>query len=332
MIDHTKNTKTKRRTPFWKLAISVGSMLLASACSVSDYKKPVTDFATATRDAEQALTTLDRQVTEAYAARLREDVFRGNGDTRRKMVLVRSGECGLASERCRLVARDIGGSSQLLPPAPLLGNLVALMESITIYTQGLTEIVNADTADQVTAHVNATLGSIENLATDVDRVAGSSIAGNVTAYQTSVGKGLNWLFGQYVAKVQLDGLREATYRAQPVISRAAQIFQETATLAAVIANEELVQRFESAFEKFNTTGSENNLEELVARAAAYDRVLMAKPSSVYQKLGSAHEALTKNLQNEDLSLVEVMAKIEAFATEAKALDEIVREIAAADDN
>ena len=83
-------------------------------------------------------------------------------------------------------------------------------------------------------------------------------------------------------------------------------------------------------EPFNTVHRFSNA--LVDKADAYDQALRANPAPVYAQLRLAHEALTKNLKNEEISFVEVMARIEAFAKEAKTVKDIVDEIRAVDDN
>ena len=306
-----------------RLTVGAAALVFATACSVADYQKPISDFAAATQDAETALVALDAEVTEAYAIRLRAQV-----DAGAKLVQVQAGECELTSARCRLEAISTGGQSEVIPPEPLLGQMVIIMGAIRTYADGLTAIVNADTAEQVATHVNATLGSVGNFASTLEKLGVAGAAAPVKEYKTSVGKAVNWLVGQYVAKVQVDGLREATGRAQPVIARSAEIFESTALFAADITNDDLTKKFDAARVTYENDSNQGNLTNLIQKAADYDRVLQAAPSSVYAGLRQAHEALTKNLHNEDLSMVDVLARIEAFGAEAKALVQIVKEIAA----
>lgn len=147
----------------WRSLPAIAVLVLATACSVTDYKKPVSDFATATRDAEAALVLLDQQVTDAYTAKLRELALSDDA-----LVQARSGDCLATSERCQLEVVSANGAREVFPPDPLLGNMVTLMRSIAAYAEGLGQIVEADTAEQVATHVNATLGSVENLAKTVE--------------------------------------------------------------------------------------------------------------------------------------------------------------------
>ncbi len=302
----------------------LAALLFASitACSVTDYKKPVSDFAEATRNAEDALVTLDAEVTEAYTAKLRAQAL-----TQQTVVQKQTANCLQTSERCRLAIVGTDSESEVFPPDSLLGNMVVLMGSIRTYADGLTEIVNADTAEQVATHVNATLGSVENLASTVEKLGGTGAASGVAEYKTSIGRAVNWVVGQYVAKVQVDGLRRATEHAQLVIARAGEIFEGTAALAVEIPKGDLVNKVDEAEETFNENRTESNLDNLVASATDYDRYLLAKPPAVFAGLKEAHDALANKLRDDELSLADVMAKIETFTAEAKTMLAIVREFA-----
>lgn len=317
-------------TAHYRMVLSACLLGLVAACSAVDYQKPVSTFSAATENATNAMVALNQQVTQSYADRIRTAALNGN-----TLIKAKDGDCELTSDRCRLVTVKSDRSEELFVPDPVLGNIVALMRQIDAYAKGLTDIVNADTAAKVAAHVNSTLGSVENLAKTVDGLADSNLAGNVTAYKTSVGKLVNWLVGKYVANVQVSGLRRATEAADPVIMEAASIFKETAAIAAVISVIGPQKKFEVARQKFEDDEGagragnlERNLNAMASTAAAYDRILLAKPSSVFAKLGEAHAALTASLHDDDVSLVTALAKIEVFAAEAQALIDIVREISA----
>jgi CMP-N-acetylneuraminic acid synthetase len=79
------------------------------------------------------------------------------------------------------------------------------------------------------------------------------------------------------------------------------------------------------------TPNETNLKAAIAKAAAYEKVLQNPVSSVFSALGTAHAALTKSL-NDGGSVVDAMAKIEAFTAQALTVATIYRELAAADNN
>jgi hypothetical protein len=62
------------------------------ACSVANYRKPVDDFARATRDTAEALSGLDKQVTDGYA-----DVIRKRVIARKLQAAMQQGDCQTAA-------------------------------------------------------------------------------------------------------------------------------------------------------------------------------------------------------------------------------------------
>ena len=307
---------------YLKLAFLGALLALATACStVTSYTQPVTDFATATSSAEAAVVALDKAVTDDYEAYLIGEINAGK-------LLAEAEDCELTSTRCHLVAKNTDGEPELLPPDPLLGNVVTLMQGISAYASGLNSLVTADTAAAVAESVNSTLGSIENLATTVNSQAGS----NVADYTTPAGKALNWILGQYIAKLQIDGLRQATSSAAPVIARAVKLFEAASENAQDLAKVRPLGQFDAAWETYESSESETDLKKAIAKAAAYDKVLQNPVSSVFSALETAHAALTDSLNNDGGSVVDVIVKIEAFTAQALTVATIYRELAAADNN
>ncbi len=296
-----------------------------TACSVASYRKPVEDFAQATKDTAEALTGLDKQVTDGYADLLRKRVL-----ARTLQARVKTGDCLTESERCRIVVRSRDGNEEALPPASPMRKMLTLMSSIRSYADGLAAIVNADTASQVSTEVSATVASLKSLAETVATLQGPDTAGIVRLadYATPVGNLANWLAGQYIASVQLDGLRRATVDARPVIAGAADVFAAAANESSRVSRALMAEDVSQRVDAMSGSLTEHNLDEVVASAARYDELLRSKPPDVFKQLRDSHDALVAKIQDENVTLVEVMARIEAFAAEAQALAEIVKELQA----
>ncbi len=307
----------------WRSLPVIAVLVLTTACSVADYKKPISDFATATQDAETALVLLDKQVTDAYAALLRERAIAGEA-----FVKFESGNCQVSSARCQLVVGD-----ELLSPKPALRQMIILMASVRTYADGLAAIVEADTAAKVASHVNATLGSVESLAETVADMKGTPEAERpkVSEFTTPAGKAINWVVGQYVAKVQVDGLKRATHDAQPVIADTADIFGAAAELGADVPKLAMADEVSRRLDGFRDARTENSLTALIESAAAYDRLLLASPPNIFQRLKEAHDALATQLAGGDVSLADAFAKIKVFAAEAEVLAKILKDLAAISD-
>ncbi len=304
--------------------LSIGVAVLLSACSTADYAQPVNTFADASRTAEDALGALNDSVTEGYANYVRSLASNGDG-----LVEITDGDCLVASERCRLTVfvRADGSEKQLAPDAAL-ANMLVVMAGIRAYADNLTRIVTADTAAAASANVNATIGSVQNLATIIAAQLGEPGAA-VPDVAAPVGAAANWLLGQYVESVKLDGLRHATATAQPVVAEAADLFEQAGDVSAVLPKALLAADVQRQLDVYRQTSSEANLDRLIATADAYDAFLVAKPSQVFARLREAHDALADSLNNEDLSLAAAMAKIEVFAAEAGAFAKIMKDLSSA---
>jgi hypothetical protein len=306
-----------------RLAIAGLICVPMMACSVASYRKPVDDFAQATRDTAASLAGLDRQVTDAETDLIRRGVI-----DRDLLVQLRKGDCLTESPRCQVVVVDRDGKEQPLSPASRMPRMLALMAAIQSYADGLAAIVNADTAGQVSTHVNATVVSVKNLAATVSKLGGPDNTSGVrlAEYATPVGNLVNWLAGQYVARVQLEGLRRATVDARPVISGAMTVFGSAADEASLIPRGAMAKEVSERLTALRTTVNERNIQELAASAARYDRLLLGNPGSIFKQLDQSHDALVAKIQDEDVSFTEVIARIEAFGASAKELASIVKEL------
>ena len=303
---------------------ALGLVIGLSACSTADYAPPVTTFAGASGEAEDALGTLNESITQGYANYVRSLASSGEG-----LVEIADGDCLVASERCRLTVfvRADGSEKQLAPDAAL-ANMVIVMAGIRAYADNLTLIVTSDTANAASTNVSATIGSIQSLAEIVAEQLGEP-GTTIPDIAEPASAAANWLLGQYVEGVKLDGLRQATATAQPVVAEAAGLFEQAGDVAAVLPKALLAADVQQRLDVYRETASEANLDRLIAAAEVYDAFLVAKPAQVFTRLREAHDALADSLNNEDLSLAAAMAKIEVFATEASAFAQIMKDLSSA---
>lgn len=311
--------------PVRVLTVALLCTAMTACSSVANFRKPIEDFAQATRDATDALSGLDKQVTDGYSNLIRKRVVTGQ-----LLASTEAGDCLTTSQRCRIVVKDKDGKQERLPPEPAMQKMAVLMGSVRTYADGLAGIVNADTAAQVTTQVSATVGSLKNLAGTVAKLGGSdsTSAVKLADYATPVGDLFSRLAGQYVAKVQLDGLRRATIDARPVIAGAARVFATAANAASDVPRALMAEEVSKGFDALPKNRDEKHVDEVVASAARYDRLLLANSPAIFEQLQQAHDSLVAKIQDENVTLAEVMARIDAFAAEAKGLADIVKEFQA----
>jgi hypothetical protein len=315
----------------------VGALFVGfTACSVTDYRQPITTFATATQNAETALNSLNREVTDAHAAQLRQKAIAGEALVEKEGCLAESEHCSL---NLHYRPKDNKPDEPLTPPAAL-GHMVALMASITTYADNLVTLVGADTATKVTTNVNSTLGSIGSLASTVETVGAAQAKQanqpkpekqpvDLSAFKTPVGDAASWIVGQYVASVKLEGLKRATTAAQPVIAKATNLLQFAAKQAAIEPRATMAEDVTQRFNAFESSRTQQNLQQLIQSANQLNQFLEAKPSDVFAKMNDAHKALTDQLQGKNVTLPEAIAKIETFAAEAESLSRIAKSFVAA---
>jgi hypothetical protein len=104
---------------------------------------------------------------EAMAQYRTTQLERDQLDPRRKWdIYVAPGDCELTSSKCALYVGPPGGVQQPLFPT-LDGNLAALLQSLSDYAQGLQDVVNSDSAGNVSASLADAVGGVTNLANAV---------------------------------------------------------------------------------------------------------------------------------------------------------------------
>ena len=315
----------QRRLPLGHINIVAACTLALGACSAQDYSEPISTFASAATDADSALKDLDTTVTNNYTDFLARRALSTPGAT----VLAAQKECEPGSSQCTLVIQYPNEPPEQYPPQPLLGNMVAVMSGIRTYAQNLAALANDDSAAKAAADVNATLGSIQSLANTVAKLDAKGTT-TVPDFATPVGAGVNWLLGQYANQVKLEGLRVATKQARPVVDRAAAIFSSAALFGSDPQRKKLSQTVRGKIDAYQDSNQHTmaDLNEVAEAAQSYNVLLQAQPAETFKKMGDAHAALADALNNPNLSLSQMIAKVNEFAAQVQQLSKIVKDLAA----
>ena len=311
-----------------RFALIAGCLFMIAGCSATNYSKPIATFADATANANSALADLNKTATAEYV-----DLLSQHARTNLHLAVNgKAGECELGSTRCRIALVDPANPSteQLLPPEPLLGNMVAMMGDVNAYAQNLAALVADDSAEKATTDVNAALGSVEKLANTVGKADGKDKEKEpIPSFTTPVGSAVNWLIGQYANYVKLEGLKAATKEAKPVIEKVAIIFKNVAKIGSDPQRNVLVGSFREKIDKYqDDRSSATNLQAAVDAAKLYDDFLQAQPGETFKQMGDAHSTLADALQNPNPSWPQVMAQVQDFAAQAKELAKIAQSLAA----
>jgi hypothetical protein len=307
----------------WCRAAALAFAVTVSACSTTDYTKPINDFATATGRAQVALSELNAQVSEGYRQVLEKQIV-----GREVLVQAENENCLESSHRCRLMMFDKNKKSLgHYPPELPLQRMPVVMAQINAYAANLKALVEADTANKVEGQVNAALASVQKLAETVATTGGNSTH-TIPQFATPVGQALNWLIGQYVERVKLKGLQHATSNAKPVVQAAAKLFATTSVFASDTVKSDLAEEVSTAISDIRQSANESNLNKLVQRTGKYDALLVSTPPRLFDRMREAHDGLADNLQGEGITFVTALARIEAFAAEAARVAKILEDLRA----
>lgn len=303
-------------------AALIATAFLLGACSTAQYGKTVNAFAAATGEAESALAQLNTELAQGYGEVLESRALGGQA-----FVRIKGNECQTRSERCRLVVIGRDGVENDYPPTPPLTRMTLVMTQISRYAANLKALVEADTARQAEADVNAALASTQNLAQTVAGLGGPG-GQPVPAFAAPAGAAANWIVGQYVEHVKFAGLQRATAAAKPAIRDAGTLFVAVADIASDAPRAVLAEEVSQTVDAFRAGRNKANLTAMARSAGRLDAFLTSAPPQMFQKMVAAHDALADSLQGGSVTLVDAVARIEAFAAEAKKLAAILKDLRA----
>jgi hypothetical protein len=306
--------------------IALVALALGGCANSAAFQQPITDFATATTAAGTALGTYDSATTTIINAQRRAAALKPGS-----VVTFPPSTCAIGTPSCVVTVKIAGGGCpQDLCPVQIdhvIPNELQAMAEITAYAQGLNMIVAADDSANVKAGVDKAMSGIAGLATVVNPAAGAVI----TAYSAPVASTATFLFQQYQEQVKLDALRKATaamdpllYCATPADTCAARMFGTTADFMDAANTADLAQNFKQQWRNFDPSDPQApaELDAWLAAANSLNTALTAKPSDLFNKMATAHHALTTALKSDDLSFgqtLDAIARLSAAADQIKTI-------------
>ena len=302
-------------------AISMAVLALVCGCAVTDYKPVITSFADATQKADAAFAAMQTAELTAQLNAHKKRILAGQ-----EIVTIAAGDCIADSSRCRLAARDATGASAQLSATEGLENLSNLMHAVSDYASKLTAIVDATTAQTAAASVAAAEGSLVDAANAASKLPGVKIDdASVKAFGDPTASLISWLVGEYVNEMQVAALRQAVTGADPVIQQIAHALSGAASVSFA-PSQSLRQTFQATRASFDDDPKNaDKLDRYLQAAAALDSYLGAAKSDMFAELAKAHGALALQLSGGPLTLAQVERAVQAFATTANALSQIVQQ-------
>jgi hypothetical protein len=307
--------------------------MLLSACSTADYAEPIQVFSESATAAAQSVRDLNRALA---ATTLNYAVAAAARDPANNHLEVADTECGAfvpADDPAQMVRcrADFKLKSSLGPEVTIsrqdytdpLGNLVAIMDAISGYASNLAAVQSDNTAKEVDSSIDSIQASLIRL---LQATGGQQPP---SALPKAAGDAVKWAFGQYLESVKFRALRDATSAAREPLNLANTVFKDIEQSAKI---ELSAPAGSDAFDsRANMDAkSEASIRATLAAQNAYDDVLTAPLSPMFENLVAAHNDLADALDgSKPLSVREALAKLKEVQKQAETLGQIAADLSAA---
>lgn len=294
-------------------------LLSLSACTVTDYEKPITEMNSAIGESIEYVNRIDQEMTAVKNERLKRDVIEGRGllETKEDTCQVGASGCGL-----QVIYSDEGEAASDYPVGSLLPNTQKPLGALKAYVINLKAIVDADTTSKVMASANGALGNIANL----QKAISEGKETGVSDYLTPTSSAFGWLVGQYVRAAKVSALRNATRQAQPVIDGLDKFYRNQLDAVATFSVARTAADFipkQTSFEDLAPDQiSVSDIETYRRAAADLDRSLKATHVNPIAAFAKAHRALHDQLNGDGASFSDLMAAVGRLKEEAETLKAI----------
>ena len=304
-----------------------------SACSTAEYAAPIKVFSDSTDAAAKSVRELNASLAKATLDYIVEVAAR---DPANNHLEVPETDCGaflptgVSSEavRCRASIKLKSGLGQEVTVerehyTDPLGNMVAIMDAIKDYANNLAAVQEDNTA----AEVNDSIDSIQASLIELMKAAGKNEP--PSDLPKAAGEAVKWVFGQYIDTVKYRALRDATAAAEEPLALAAGAFRK---IDETVKVELSAPSGAEAFDKRDNMNprDETSIREALAAQNAYDDVLTAPLSSMFDNLVAAHHDLAEALAGtKPLSVRTALAKLKEVEKQAQALGKIANDLNAA---
>ena len=319
------------RTKFVKVSIIALTVGMASACSTaSDHTAVIKKFADATGSVKDAMQAYDQAAAERLTGLVRAKAVaqkKGLNGNSGPGYVIEPEDCQSASVKCVAVYQEASDDPdpESLTYVTIIPEHVAAARALADYADALKAVAEADSTAQVKAALDQAAAATSSLANIAQPGAGAA----VQPFAGATANGLAWLYGQYQEKMKISALREATQRMNPEVTKAAELFGNTATLIDTTGRTASAQAVDDAKAAFDGNPSVSALGDLAASVNSFDRQLKVSPNEVFQQLADTHQQLTDALVKGPDSLAEIFESVSRLADDADALAAVAMQFKAA---
>lgn len=307
--------------------LSLALLLIVAGCSTTEYAAPIKAFK---ESADAAAKSYGDMNTALAQATLTYAVQAAARDPASNQLQRPETECGAfvpgRTVRCRAF---FSLSSPDAPPVTLqrqaytnpLGGLLDVLKAVQDYAGNLNAVQSANTV----AEVNSSIDSIQ---ANLNQLAAAANGGQTSPLPKAAGQAVKWVFGQYIESVKFRALRDATAAAREPLSQAqvaVQSMEESAKVMLATTSEKAARESMKSM-----TASESSIRAALAAQNAYDDLLTAPLSPMFDNLVAAHADLADALESgSHLSMRDALTRFGEIQKQAATLEKIAKDLMAA---
>ena len=305
------------------------AMVALSACSTSEYAGPIKTFSDATDSATASMKKLNESLAEAT---LNYAVAAAARDPQNNSLVVDGCGAFIPGQETRCTA-TFEMKASLSPPTTMtlerelytdpLGGMVAIMVALQDYAKNLAALQSDNTVAEVNESIDNVQASLVEL---VKAAGGDEPPGDLPK---AAGELVKWAFGQYIESVKYRALRDATRAATKPLRLAAVAFKPIDESVKAVLTVPVQADAAESLKNMNEE-DESSIRRTLAVQNAYDDLLTAPMSQMFDDLVAAHEDLASSLDGTTpLSVRGALAKLKEVQKQAVTLAKIATDLKAA---
>lgn len=303
------------------------AVLFSGCATKADYAQHISRLDKAVNDAATSIDTIDKKLTKEANRLQKEQII-----AKKLLLMPKKGECNKNAKKCTLAV--FGKKDEKVdilneyPRKSIIPKGQVAIGKLKEYIKGLQSIIDADTASKVITNTNVTLDSLEttlNLLTK-ENIEAAKRAEKITAYKAPVKNVIEWSVEKYIMFVKRNALAKATQNANEIVKGLSEFYDldaKSLNLLEFSKSDRAFRKGKNQF-KFNPI-NEKSIDTYVKVASDYSIALKAKHVNPLKAFEIAHEKLTKQLNNKEVTLKSVETSIKVLEKEVKLIKEFVKQ-------
>jgi hypothetical protein len=306
-----------------RLAISICLAGSLSACiNLQIYTKAVDGFATATKQAELALSSYNK-FDATQTDRLTDIALARVGTVELK-------NCSVGDDGCSIRVKDKDSKLKPLLPTDNIPNTMVAIKEFSAYAESLKGVLLAEDEEEIAKKLNKVTNTVNGISTLLG-------GGVVAPFSLVANRLIAFGYDEYLATVKLDALRDATAKVEEKIGDESKFFQAVARFSVELEISDAYRKLDADRDAFygspNTAARVklfNNLKKSADDLANLQKLRSAlrdDKTSVFSEMRKSHKTLHDALRLRDQgSISAALKQANLFLEKAKKTAGLVEEI------